>query len=470
LSTGAGPLDPIEDDELLRTLLRRLGKSGGGRNYLCGETITSVMSGAPSRGILVACAGGVSESADVLRPWPSITLRNNPDVVVFFPGSDRNVVLVGMDGDIERFVKSYGFAVTAMAVDVSEQGTLIDPMGGSNDLVCGVLRHTAASDGLNALRAVELCASYSLEPDDEAVAALQSAAALLVDAPARRLRAGLARVLSTGGLSRSARMMRELFVMDAVLPEVAATYEVPQNYYHHLGVWEHTLEVLDRLEEIMASPKQFLGPTVRGLDEHFARPVESGVPRRSFLAFAALIHDCGKVVTMKVEDSGRIRFGGHQAAGAQLADRIARRLGLSYRGRRYLTGVVGQHMRLGYLLKEGETTGSRLGVARELGSSSVDIAILSLADRLATRGEASTAEGLERYERLVKRFLADYCWNRDCPTLAGGRDVQVHAGLEGPAVGEKLFDLRLAQKERTVTGRQQALEFIAPDFKGRLSD
>jgi poly(A) polymerase len=469
LSAVAGPLDPFEDDELLRTLLPRLGRSGGGRNYICGETITSLMSGVPSRGILVACAGGISESAGFLRRWPSITLRKNPDVAVFFPGSGGHVVLVAMDGSIERFVKSSGFAATAMAVDVTEPGTLIDPGGGSNDLAQGVLRLTDESDGLNALRAVELCASYSLEPDEGAVTTLQAAAAELVDRPARMLWAGLARVLSTPGLSRSARTMRELFVMDAVLPEVAATYDVPQNYYHHLGTWDHTLEVLDRLEEIMASPKLFLGPAVRGLDEHFRSPVESGVPRRTFLAFAALIHDCGKAVTMKVEDSGRIRFGGHQAAGAQLADRIARRLGLSYRGRRYLTGVVGKHMRLGYLLKEGETTGSRLRVARELGSSSIDIAILSLADRLATRGEASTAEGLERYERLVKRFLADYCWDCDCQTLACGRDVEVHAGLEGPAVGEMLFELRLAQKERTVVGRRQALEFIAPDFKGRLS-
>jgi len=469
LGNGAGPLDLIRQDELLQKVLGRLSRRGRAKDYLCGETVTSAFLGAPPDGVLVACAGGLSESADLLRPWPFITLGKDPDVAVFFPESRRHVVLVSMEGDIEAFVSRSGFPATAMAVDVFEPQTLIDPLEGSKDLEPGVLRVAHDGDAPSSLRAVELCASYSLDPADDSVATLQSCAAELVDQPARRTWAGIARILSIPGLSRSARLMRELFVMDAVLPEVAATYEVPQNYFHHLGVWEHTLEVVDRLEEILASPAEFLGPTLRGLEEHLSRPVESGVSRRAFLALAALIHDCGKAVTMKVEDSGRIRFGGHQAAGAELADRIARRLGISYRGRRYLTAVVGQHMRLGYLLKEGESTRSRLLVSRELGSLSVDIAVLSLADRLATMGEASTGEGLERYERLVKRFLADYCWDRDCPALASGRDIAVHTGLEGPAVGDALFELRLAQKERTVTGRQQALEFIAPDFKGRLS-
>ncbi len=468
MERGAGPLRRLEEDALFSTVRERLGPAGKGKNFLHGECIAALISGSPLRGLLISSSNPGS-SLGMLPPWPRTSPGSAPAVTVLFPGDGRRVTLIELDGSMEDRLASSAFPVAAMACDLNDPTELIDPFGGAEDLESRTLRALGEPRGMNALVAVALCSAFSLQPDDDCLEALKRCAPGLARERPRRVFANLARVMSAPGLSSSARMMKDVGVLDAVLPEVATNFEVPQNYYHHLGVWGHTLEVLDRLEEIMSDPRTFLGPRGRLLAGHLARVVACGFDRRTLIALAALVHDCGKALTMKVEDSGRIRFKGHAIEGARLVENVSRRLEVPNRGRRYLVSTVRNHMRLGYLLKEGETEATRLGVVRELGDSTIDVAVLSLADRLATKGEASRPEGVERYQRTVRRVLADFDWDSYAPPLAGGRDVVIHAGLEGQDVGRALLELRVAQKESRVVNRQQALEFIAPDFKGNLS-
>lgn len=288
--------------------------------------------------------------------------------------------------------------------------------------------------------------------------------------PPQRAWPALARVMDGTRPADRARLMRRLGVLDALIPEVAAVFEVPQNYYHHTGVWEHTLEVLDRLEELMRSPGAAFPACASGVASQLQGKVEGGFDRRTYLTFAALIHDIGKAATMSVEPSGRIRFGEHQREGALVARDIAGRLSLGYRGSHHLAGLFESHMKFGFLMKEGESTETRLKAVRELGDRCVDVALLSLADRMATRGEAATREAGERFKRLLARVLNDYFWDRGCPPLLCGRDAVIHSGVgPGPEVGRKLFDARVAQREGIVSNRQQALEYLAPDFKGKIT-
>jgi len=255
------------------------------------------------------------------------------------------------------------------------------------------------------------------------------------------------------------------------MPEIDNMSGVPQNYYHHLGVWEHTLEVLNILEYMIDSPAAFF-PTYSGrrILLHLSRKIEGGMDRRAFLGLAALIHDVGKPLALTVEPSGRIRFKGHQVIGGEIADDIGARIGLGRKGRRHLAGLVTDHMRLGFLMKEGECARSRLKAIKEMDDRSIEIVMLSLADRMATRGEASTEDAAGRYKRMAARVLADYFWDLDFPGLIGGRDVMMHTGVNsGPEVGRALFKARVAQREAIVSTRQQALEYLAPDFKGRMS-
>jgi poly(A) polymerase len=450
-----------------------------GTCHACGAYVLESMAGAEPGGLLVTTSAPAGEVASRLAGatglFPTPLKRAQGVYNLSRPG-ERGVTVIPQNGrDITSHLQGAGFTVLAMAVDFLGEGPrdIIDPLGGLDDLARGVLRAAGQSsireEPARVMLALDLMRRFGLAPDEETTLALKVGGARAGDIGGPRAWKGLARLLMGSRLSGAAEFLEETGALGAILPEVACIYEVPQNYYHHLDVWRHTLETLDRLEEMLTDPRRHFKAHGERIASYLTRPLEGGVRRRSLLAIAGLIHDVGKASTMTVEPSGRIRFQGHQLEGARLAGGIAARFGLGNRAREHLVAIVRDHMRLGFLLKEGESTATRLCAALDLGGHCVEVVMLSLADRLATRGEASTAEGLERFKRVAMRVLGDWFWLRDFPPLVDGRDIMVHAGMaEGPEVGRALFRVRVAQRESIIASRPQALEFLAPDFKGKM--
>ena len=99
--------------------------------------------------------------------------------------------------------------------------------------------------------------------------------------------------------------------------------KIGQGPYHHLDVWQHTLETLSQFELLLretnkdAQIKQYLDEQVAGLRR-----------RRSLLKFACILHDLGKPKAMRRE-KGKIIFHGHERIGLGLTRVICRRLKLS---------------------------------------------------------------------------------------------------------------------------------------------
>jgi hypothetical protein len=471
----------LRDDHLFSSISRVLASSPSGSFYLCGMYVADSLAGLLPGGILVACRGNTrafSEDLAGQTGFVPVEVVNREGVFhLVEAGGGSSITLVPLaGGDILGRLEHSGFTVGAMAVDIGggKAGELIDPLGGLEDLDGRRLRvaypESIADDPVRALQAAELCSRYGLEPQAGAEPAYLSSVEKLRETPPDRVFRTLARILSGGELKKNTLFLKRLGVLSVLFPEVEATFDVPQNYYHHLGVWEHTLEVMEYLEGMMASPSIAFKTKGRRIARHLRGIVEAGVDRRVYLALAALVHDIGKPEMMTVLPTGRIRFQGHEREGARLAAVIARRLGMGYRGRSHLVGLVGGHMSFGHLLKEGESTESRLRAVRELGGRCPEVVLLSLADRLATRGDASTEEALERFKRTVTRVLNDYFWLDDSDPPLSGYDVVIHEGVEpGPEVGRRLFQVRVAQREGTVADRQQALEYLAPDIKGRIS-
>lgn len=472
-----GILASANADPLYATLVEVLGRAGQGTHYACGQYLLELAAGASPEGILIACRTPLDETAARIESATGWTRAPGTDGALALSGSSgRGVVLVDLYGsDIDEHLRYAAFTVLALAADLgaTPPSGLIDPYGGLEDLDRGCLRTVDIFDGPltpeRCLLAADLFRRFGLQPDERAMLALREASTRIDTVAPPHAWQALARIFSGSCLSGVTRFMRSTGALGALLPEVAAVYDLPQNYYHHLGVWDHTLETLDRLEETLLDPASFSKAYGNRLDTYLSRSFEGGVSRRAFLAFAGLIHDIGKAGTMTVEPSGRIRFQGHQEEGGRLAASIASRLGMGNAGAKHLAGIVRDHMKLGFLLKEGETTASRLRAVMEMDGHCAEVVLLSVADRAATRGEASTEEALERYRRVATRVLGDWVWIQEYPPLIDGRDVIVHAGMpQGPRVAEALFKARVAQREGTVSSRAEALEFLAPDFKGRM--
>lgn len=470
--------ESLGSDELFGLLASALRDAGPGSFHVCGTYLLESLARAEKGGLLVACelltGETVTRVARATGLFPVALKQEEGSFHLSRPG-ERGITLVPLDGpDIRSHLARAGFTVLAMGLDVLGSGppALVDPLGGLEDLERGLLRVSdpgaVDEEPARVLLGADLRRRFALEPDDAAMRAMKKGAHLLRLVPEPRAWNAMARLFMETGLSDTAAFLREAGAIEALLPEVAGIYEVPQNYYHRVGVWEHTLETLDRLDEMLADPRSHFKAYGSRIASYLTRRV-GGTRRRALLAFGGLIHDAGKAATMTVEPSGRIRFQGHQLEGARLAEGIAGRLGLGSRARQHLVAIVRDHMRLGFLLKEGESTRTRLRAALDLSDHCVEVVMLSLADRLATRGEAATPEGLERFRRVSTRVLGDWFWLKDVPPLVDGRDIMVHSGLrQGPEVGRALFEARVAQRESTVANRQQALEFLAPDFKGKM--
>src|SRR5207244_2898630 len=125
------------------------------------------------------------------------------------------------------------------------------------------------------------------------------------------------------GRGRGLRLLASTGLLPVVLPEVAAMRGVPQPpAYHPEGdVFVHTALVLDRLD-------------LDGLD----------AAAREDVLLAALLHDVGKPPTKTVDATGRIRFNGHDALGAEMGSAICERLRFPRRRTDEVASLVGTHM------------------------------------------------------------------------------------------------------------------------------
>ncbi len=169
------------------------------------------------------------------------------------------------------------------------------------------------ADKLNMLRIFEeaLRTGHLLHPDAMRLLAANLELIddeLREDKTARRIFLDL--LLKHGNPERALRRMNELGVLDAFIPEFKPIVAMMQfNMYHHYTVDEHTIQCISHLAQIERKELIEELPVASGI-------LERGVNRK-VLYVALLLHDIGKG---QDED--------HSILGAQIARKVAPRLGL----------------------------------------------------------------------------------------------------------------------------------------------
>ncbi len=191
-------------------------------------------------------------------------------------------------------------------------GEIIDYVGGQADLDRRVLRAIGdpaarfAEDRLRMLRAVRLGSSLGFGIDPATWQALTDAAPHIHAVSPERIRDELVKIFTASTRLAGWDLLDTSGLMREVLPELEALKGVdqPPQFHPEGDVFVHTRLVLSML------------PT---------EPVS--VP----LAFGTLLHDIGKPPTMRIDqaDGGRIRFNGHEHVGAEMTERVMRRLRFS---------------------------------------------------------------------------------------------------------------------------------------------
>jgi poly(A) polymerase len=386
-------------------------------------------------------------------------------------GPDRawQVDLAPLQGEtIEDDLARRDFTVNAMARRIGGDGALIDPHGGARDLEARNLRMVAPGafddDPLRVLRLARFASELPLTPDVETLDAAARRAPRIEEVAAERVFAELKRVVGADRVLDGLELMATLRLTPHVLPELTALRGVEQNRYHHLDVHDHTLEVLAETVALELSPEAILADASLSarLRAYLAAPFSDEITRGTALRLGALLHDAAKPETQAFHDDGSVLgFPGHADRGADMARATLTRLKASEKLRAHVALLARHHLGLGYLVHKAPL--DRRSIHTYLVKTApveVDVSLLSIADRLATRGrkaEEAIAKHLD-VARVVLPLALDFAdWRAQPPLVRGDELARALDTKPGPRIGELLKEIDAARYAGEVSTADEAI-------------
>ncbi|MBK8824156.1 MAG: hypothetical protein IPN58_16600 [Anaerolineales bacterium] len=325
-------------------------------------------------------------------------------------------------------------------------------MEGGKDIHAKLIRAcspTALSDDpVRILRAIRLAAALGFHIDKGTRELMKQSADQFERVSPERQRDEIFKILKGPKPDAAIRALEMLGVLKNLMPELLAMKDVAQSEPHVYDVWTHTLAVLDHLDQIITALRvgydaektndMFtgllglqLGRYREQIAKHFAQPLNVDRSLRSLLFFAALYHDVSKPETKTVEESGRIRFFGHEAKGADVAVLRARAFNLSNDEINRLHVVIANHMRVHSFvdrLVNEKHEPSRKAIYRffrDSGAGGVDLVLLGLADLRGIYAHSLTIEVWNAYLAIARILLENY-WERPEEVITPPRLIDGH--------------------------------------------
>jgi putative nucleotidyltransferase with HDIG domain len=326
------------------------------------------------------------------------------------------------------------------------------------------------ADPLRTLRLARLACELGFDVERDTAAAASASSHGLRGVAPERVFAECKRIVIADRALAGLELMDAVGATAAVLPELTELRGVAQSRYHHLDVYDHTQAVLAETIALVRDPEPVFGEHAAAISRVLAEPLANELSRSQALRFGALLHDIAKPRTRLVTTEGRVTFPGHDQLGAQVARATLTRLRASERLAEHVAALARHHLRLGFLVHE--TPLSRHAIYRYLTLCTpveVDVTVLSVADRLATRG-AGANEAIARHVALARELVGEALAWRDDPPRPPLRGDELASALQlapGPELGRLLEELAEASFAREILTREDAIE-RARETLGRL--
>jgi poly(A) polymerase len=398
------------------------------------------------------------------------------------------------DSDLEGDLLARDLTINAIAIDINQPRSLIDPLNGLADLLARQIRGCTPgsfqSDPVRILRAVRIATTFEFRILPETLHSIQEAVSQLGDVSPERLRDEVFRILDSPQPSTSILVLDRLGALTVVFPELEALHGLAQSAPHAEDGWHHTRDVIYRLEQVLSvlsgefdveSASNLytgmlalrLGRYRQQIHNDLLRQPSEGRSIRSLLFFAALYHDIGKPHTQRMDELGHIRFFDHDRVGAEIISNRSHKLHLSNIEVSWLTQAVRHHLRP-ILLAQNDHLPSRRAMYRffrDAKEAGLEICLLSLADVWGTYGVALPQRVWDRHIEVVRSLMEAY-WEKpgeavSPPVFLNGRDLMQEFSLApGPTVGKLLEGIREATAAGLVNSRQQAFDLARSILEG----
>ena len=214
--------------------------------------------------------------------------------------------------------------------------------------------------------------------------------------------------------------MRTTGLLAHVIPELLESVGVHQNRFHKHDVWHHTLAAVDATA---------LGPS----------DASSASEPPWLVRFAALLHDVAKPRTAapKEDSPSENTFYRHENVGADMADRICRRLKLANAERDTIVNLVGNHM-FWYTPEWSDGTVRRF--MSRVGVEHLDALFALRAGDVRARGQGEEpGVEIDELRARIADEIAKASALKITDLAVGGADVMEVLGCRpGPIIGEVL--------------------------------
>jgi tRNA nucleotidyltransferase/poly(A) polymerase len=373
-------------------------------------------------GVVVVLEGGMEFQVATFRSDGTYRDGRHPESVTFT--------------DAEGDAKRRDFTVNGLFFDPINH-RILDFVGGERDLRAGILRCIGdpvarfSEDKLRLLRCVRFAASLGFNIEKDTFNALLTKSSEITDVSAERIRDELVKIFTHPNRVRGFDLLDESGLLAILLPEVSAMKgcEQPPDFHPEGDVFVHTRLMLSMLPDHVSVP----------------------------LVFSVLFHDIGKPSTFRRDDTGRIRFNGHESVSAAMTTSIFHRLRFSNAETEQTVTCVKNHMSFKDVKNMRVAT-----LKRFLARSTIEDELeLHRVDCLGSHGL------LDNLEFLRKKQVEFSNAPLIPEPLITGRDLIATGRHPGPQFKRILDAVQSLQLEGAIQSHDEALAWIAaePEFK-----
>ncbi len=371
--------------------------------------------------------------------------------------------------NLEGDLRHRDFTINALALKLEDVfinkdlgSLIIDLYSGRADLKSKIIRVTSADsfreDPLRILRAFSFGCRLDFQLDKEVLFLAKKNKHLLATVSGERIRDELFKIFDTQQAYTCLTGLDKLKILEIIFPEIKPMRKIGQGPYHHLDVWQHTLETLRQFEMLLESAKQ-----KPEMSNYLNAELSGSRSRGSLLKLVCLLHDIGKPKALRREKR-KIIFHGHERIGLGLTRIVCRRLKLANDESRSLERMVLWHLRPGYLASNVNPSERAIfRYFRDTGQDALGVLLLSLADQRATKGPLTTALSRTRHEKIVKalvRRLFKKNQEKSVPRILDGNDLMRKFKLPpGRFIGQLLGKLEEAQGIGKIKNKFEAFKF-----------
>jgi poly(A) polymerase len=338
----------------------------------------------------------------------------------------ESVTFTTAEGDAQR----RDFTVNGLFFDPVE-GKILDFVGGVEDLRAGIIRcigepaERFREDKLRLLRGVRFAATLGFEMDPPSWIALKEMVPAIATVSAERIRDELIKIFVHPSRVLGFDLLDASGLMEILLPEVTRMKgcEQPPEFHPEGDVFVHTRLMLSLLPEMVSIP----------------------------LVFSVLFHDIGKPGTFQRDETGRIRFNGHESLSAAMTEKIFERLRFSNAQTDDTVAAVKNHMAFKDVQNMRVAT-----LKRFLARPTIDDELeLHRVDCLGSHGLIDNYDFLlAKREEFSREPLIP-------PPLITGQDLISLGWKPGPYFKRILDAVQVRQLEGSLTSRGEAMDWVA---------